>query len=444
MKNSDVTIIGAGLSGPLMARYLSKQGYMVDLFERRPDMRKNLDKSGRSINLALSQRGIRALKDIGLFNLIKEKLIALKGRMIHDINGKLSLQPYGTSKREVIYSISRSFLNIALLNHVDLDSNISISFDHQLSKVDFRTKQIRFGTKRVDFKKLIGADGFNSQLRKCIMEETELGFVNKQLGHGYKELTIPKTTSGDYLMDPSVLHIWPRGNFMLIALPNTNKTFTCTLFAPLVGENSFKKIHTREDIITFFRNKFPDIIDLIPNLVEDYTLNPVGKLSSIYCNKWNYKDIAIIMGDAAHAIVPFFGQGMNASFQDCTVLNDLINLHKKNLGNVFKDFGRNHVVNGHAIANMALENYIEMRDLVNDENYKRYREMELNLEKKFPDRFIPRYSMVSFNEISYSEVYKRGEIQSKIIKDFISGKISKIERDEMILDQLKPQIFKGT
>ena len=254
-------------------------------------------------------------------------------------------------------------------------------------------------------------------------------------------LTVPKTTSGDYLMNPNVLHIWPRGNFMLIALPNTDKTFTCTLFAPLIGENSFLKINTKEDIITFFRNEFPDIIDLIPNLTEEFILNPVGKLSSIYCNKWNYKDVAIIMGDAAHAIVPFFGQGMNASFQDCTVLNDLISLHKKKLGKVFKDFGRNHVINGHAIANMALENYIEMRDLVNDENYKNYRKMELFLEKKFPGRFIPRYSMVSFNEISYSEVYKRGEIQSKIIKDFISGKISKIERDKMILDQLKPQIF---
>ena len=441
MKNSDITIIGAGLSGPLMASYLSKQGYTVDLFERRPDMRENLDKSGRSINLALSQRGIRALKDIGLFDSIKKNLIAMKGRMIHNLDGALSLQPYGTSKKEVIYSISRSFLNIALLNHVDLKSNISILFDHQLSKVNFEKKQLSFGSKKVDYKKLIGADGFNSQLRKCIMEKTELGFVSKQLGHGYKELTVPKTTSGDYLMNPNVLHIWPRGNFMLIALPNTDKTFTCTLFAPLIGENSFLKINTKEDIITFFRNEFPDIIDLIPNLTEEFILNPVGKLSSIYCNKWNYKDVAIIMGDAAHAIVPFFGQGMNASFQDCTVLNDLISLHKKKLGKVFKDFGRNHVINGHAIANMALENYIEMRDLVNDENYKNYRKMELFLEKKFPGRFIPRYSMVSFNEISYSEVYKRGEIQSKIIKDFISGKISKIERDKMILDQLKPQIF---
>jgi len=441
MKNSDVSIIGAGLSGPLIASYLSKQGYLVDLFERRPDMRENLDKSGRSINLALSQRGIRALKDIGIFNLIKKNLIALEGRMIHDINGQLSLQPYGKSKKEVIYSISRSFLNISLLNHIDLEPNISISFDHQLSKVNFEKKQLWFGSKIVDFEKLIGADGFNSQLRKCIIQETKLGFVRKELGHGYKELTIPKTSSGEFLIDPNALHIWPRGNFMLIALPNTDKTFTCTLFAPLKGDISFQKIKTEEDIMTFFRSEFPDTIELIPNLIKDFTLNPVGKLASIYCNKWNYKDIAILMGDAAHAIVPFFGQGMNASFQDCTVLNDLISIHKKDLGKVFKNFGRDHVSNGHAIANMALENYIEMRDLVNDEDYKNYRKMELNLEKKFPDRFIPRYSMVSFNEISYSEVYKRGEIQSKIIKDFISGKISKLERDKMILDQLKPKIF---
>lgn len=438
MKNFDITIIGAGLSGPLMATYLSKKGLNVDLYESRVDMRKNLDQSGRSINLALSARGIKALKDIGLFDTIRKNLIPMKGRMIHSMDGEKSLQLYGKNQKEVIYSISRSFLNISLLNHVENKKNITMSFDHKLSDVDFEQKTIFFGKKKVNFNRIIGADGFNSMLRNCILKQTDLKFRSDQLGHGYKELTIPVSESGNYLMEPDSLHIWPRGKFMLIALPNTDKTFTCTLFAPLKGSNSFEKINTSKEILNFFKTEFPDTIALIPNLVKDFISNPVGKLSSIYCEKWNYKDLAIIMGDAAHAIVPFFGQGMNASFQDCTVINDLIDENSLDLGSAFKVFGTEHVPNGYAIADMALENYIEMRDSVNNSEYKKHRELELFLEDKFPERFIPRYSMVSFNEIPYSEVYRRGEIQSGIIKDFISGKISESIRDKEIINKLSP------
>ena len=438
MKNFDITIIGAGLSGPLMASYLSEKGYSVDLYESRVDMRKNIDKSGRSINLALSARGIKALKDINLFNSIKKNLIPMKGRMIHSLDGKRSLQLYGKNQNEVIYSISRSFLNISLLNHVEDKKNITMSFDHKLTDVDFEKKKINFGKKKINFNRIIGADGFNSMLRNCILKKTDLKFRSEQLGHGYKELTIPVSESGNYLMEPDSLHIWPRGKFMLIALPNTDKTFTCTLFAPLKGSNSFEKINTSKEISNFFKTEFPDTVALMPNLIKDFISNPVGKLSSIYCEKWNYKDLAIIMGDAAHAIVPFFGQGMNASFQDCTVINNLIDENSSDLSSAFKAFGTEHVPNGHAIADMALENYVEMRDSVNNIEYKKYRELELFLENKFPNRFIPRYSMVSFNEIPYSEVYRRGEIQSGIIKDFLSGKISKTIRDEEILNKLNP------
>ena len=438
MKIFDITIIGAGLSGPLMASYLSEKGFSVDLYESRADMRKNIDKSGRSINLALSARGIKALKDIDLFNSIKKNLIPMKGRMIHSLDGEKSLQLYGKNPNEVIYSISRSFLNISLLNHVEDKKNIAMSFDHKLTDVDFEKKIINFGKKKINFNRIIGADGFNSMLRNCILKETDLKFRSEQLGHGYKELTIPVSESGNYLMEPDSLHIWPRGKFMLIALPNTDKTFTCTLFAPLKGSNSFEKINTSKEISNFFKTEFPDTIALMPNLIKDFISNPVGKLSSIYCEKWNYKDLAIIMGDAAHAIVPFFGQGMNASFQDCTVINNLIDENSPDLSSAFKAFGTDHVPNGHAIADMALENYVEMRDSVNNLEYKKYRELELFLENKFPNRFIPRYSMVSFNEIPYSEVYRRGKIQSGIIKDFLSGKISKTIRDEEILNKLNP------
>jgi len=438
MNKPDVTLIGAGLSGPLMASYLSSNGFSVDLYERRSDMRENKQESGRSINLALSERGIRALKDIGLFHQIKSHLIMMKGRMIHDKDSSRHLQLYGQKENEVLYSVSRATLNIALLEHAEKQPNVSISFNHQLNNVDFKNQVISIGEKNIPFNRLIGTDGFNSQLRRCMMKETNIQFQNKPLGHGYKELTIPPSSSGTYLMEPNALHIWPRGNFMLIALPNMDKSFTCTLFAPLKGDESFEEFQSENEIINLFKRDFPDTLKLIPSLVEEFKNNPVGKLATIYCEKWNYKDLAIIMGDAAHAIVPFFGQGMNASFQDCTVISSLINKNSGDLGSAFRAFSSEHVSNGHAIANMALENYIEMRDSVNDKNYKTYRATELLLEKKFPNRFIPRYSMVSFNEIPYSEVYRRGEIQTDLINAFISGKLSESKLNNEIINKLDP------
>ncbi len=434
-----ISLIGAGLAGPVMAKYLSDHGYFIDIYERRPDMRVVNQSAGRSINLALSARGIEALKNIGIFGEIQPSLLPMKGRMIHDMDGKTHLQPYGQKEDEVIYSVSRAFLNKNLMDLVERTGNVKIHFDHSLENIDINKSELIFkNNKKISFNRVMGSDGSSSCIRKCINERSSMNFRKKPLGHGYKELSIPATKNGDFKIDPEALHIWPRGEFMLIALPNMDRSFTCTLFFPMDGETSFSSISSSDQIHDLFNSYFPDTVDLIPDLVDEYQQNPVGSLATVYCDKWNYKDKLVIFGDAAHAIVPFFGQGMNASFQDCTVMDALIGQFNSDWEMIFSEFSKTHVPNGHAIANMALENYIEMRDSVNDPTYKSRRELEFRLENDFQDQFIPRYSMVSFHTIPYTEVYKRGLAQLKMMDDYLSGDISKFELHENILKQLTP------
>ena len=438
MSDKKITLIGAGLTGPLMASYLAKQGFLVDIYERRSDMRKLRISAGRSINLALSVRGIIALKEVGIFDNIKPFIIPMSGRMIHDKSGKINFQAYGQSDNEVIYSISRSKLNMELMNLAEGTGNISIYFNHRLLKANLETKELIFKQKKVSFDRVFGCDGSGSVLRDEIINKTKAKFILKPLGHGYKELSIPASKANEFQINKNALHIWPRGNFMMIALPNLDKSFTATLFMPMNGEISFDTIKTQKQIEDFFKNYFIDTLELMPNLLEDFNKNPVGSLASNYCSQWHYKDVAVILGDAAHAVVPFFGQGMNASFQDCVVFNSLINDYGENWEKVFNSFSSKQVKNGYAIANMALENYIEMRDSVNDTSYLKRRELELNLEKKFPNKFIPRYSMVSFHQIPYEEVYRRGEIQFKLMSDFLSKKITQCDLYKKIESLLEP------
>ena len=434
-----ISLIGAGLAGPVMAQYLSDHGYRVDIYERRPDMRVIQQSAGRSINLALSKRGIEALKDIGIFREIQSQLLPMKGRMIHDLDGKTHLQSYGQTEDEVIYSVSRGYLNMSLMDHIEESGNVKIYFDHTLKNIDLNNSELIFkNNKRVSFNRVMGSDGSSSCIRNCINERSSINFQKKPLGHGYKELSIPATADGDFKMDPEALHIWPRGDFMLIALPNMDRSFTCTLFFPMDGNTSFSSITSDDQIYDLFNSYFSDTIDLIPDLVEEYQQNPVGSLAKVYCDKWYYQDKLVIFGDAAHAIVPFFGQGMNASFQDCTVINNLIEEFHGDWGMIFSEFSKNHVPNGHAIADMALENYLEMRDSVNDPVYKNRRELEFSLETQFRDRFIPRYSMVSFHTMPYTEVYKRGLLQLKMMDDYLSGDITESKLYENILSQLTP------
>ena len=417
-----ITLIGAGLTGPLLATYLTQHGYEVDIYERRSDMRKETISAGRSINLAMSVRGIQALKEVGIYEKIKPLTIPMKGRMIHGLNGSTHLQPYGQKEEEVIYSVSRATLNMELMSLAEETGKIRIYFNQKCTHVDLDKKRFNILNESTgeesdhSFQLIIGVDGSASAVRNSMVDRGEIQFTDKPLGHGYKELTIPPSETGEFQLEPNALHIWPRGKFMLIALPNMDRSFTCTLFFPMEGETSFATVNSKEKIISLFEAYFPDSISILNRLTEEYRTNPTGILGSVYCDPWHLGDSAVLLGDAAHAVVPFFGQGMNASFQDCTVLNGLMIEHGDDWKTILNEFSQLHVKNGHAIANMALENYIEMRDKVNDSQYRIRRKLELALENQFPDRFIPRYSMVSFHQIPYSKVYQRGNLQLKIIE----------------------------
>ena len=444
MNKEKFTLIGAGLAGPLLATYLAKRGYSVEIFERRPDMRKESISAGRSINLALSIRGNHALKEVGLYDKIKSNTIPMKGRMIHDLNSGIHLQPYGQKENEVIFSVSRAHLNMELMTLAEETGNVTIRFNHQLLSADLEQNKLLFqlsdSLEKIEwsFNRVIGCDGSASILRKSIVEKADIQYVKKPLGHGYKELTIPPMKSGKFQIEPNALHIWPRGNHMLIALPNNDCSFTCTLFFPMIGKTSFETVKTEKDIFDLFQSQFPDAIKLIPNLVEDFQKNPTGDLASVYCKPWHLGDKALLIGDAAHAVAPFFGQGMNASFQDCSTLAKLMDQNENDWNTIFNAFSSTQVKNGHAIADMALENYLEMRDHVNDPEYKKRRNMELKLERMFPGQFIPRYSMVSFHQIPYAEVYQRGEKQFKIISDVLKADPSGQSIDKAMVEKMLP------
>ena len=445
MSKANFTLIGAGLTGPLLATYLAQRGHSVEIYECRPDMRKESISAGRSINLALSARGNHALKEVGLYDKIKLNTIPMKGRMIHDLDGSTHLQPYGQKENEVIFSVSRAQLNMELMTWAEETGNVTIRFNHQLISADLEQNKLMFQLSdsleeiELSFTRVIGCDGSASILRKSIVEKADIQYVKKPLGHGYKELTIPPLESGEFQIEPNVLHIWPRGNYMLIALPNNDCSFTCTLFFPMAGATSFKTVKTEKDILDLFQSQFPDAIKLMPTLVEDFQSNPTGDLASVYCKPWHFVDKALLIGDAAHAVVPFFGQGMNASFQDCSALAILMDQIEDEWTAIFNAFSSTQVENGHAIADMAIENYLEMRDHVNDTEYKKRRNVELKLERMFPGRFIPRYSMVSFHQIPYSEVYQRGRKQFKIIDDVLKADPSGQSIDKAMVEKMLPE-----
>ncbi len=422
-----ITLIGAGLTGPLMATYLANHGYCVDIYEQRPDMRKESISAGRSINLAMSERGNHALKEVGLYETINPLTIPMRGRMIHDLDGSTHLQPYGQRPNEVIHSVPRAQLNKALMTLAEETGKVKIHFNKECTDLDLDKKTVTIKnsytgeTCIISYELVMGVDGSASAVREAIVQKGAFSYQKKPLGHGYKELTMYPKRNGDFRLYSNALHIWPRGQFMLIALPNKDKTFTCTLFFPIEGPISFETVNDESEILKFFQLQFPDTIKLIPDLVEQFQQNPVGQLASVYCDPWHYQDKAVLLGDAAHAVVPFFGQGMNASFQDCSVLSSLIEKNRGNWSDIFSEFSRTHVQNGHAIADMAVENYLEMRDHVNDPEYKKRRKLELKFEEYFPEKFIPRYSMVSFHRLPYAEVYQRGEKQFRLLDKIIKN-----------------------
>ncbi|NVJ50990.1 MAG: FAD-dependent monooxygenase [Gammaproteobacteria bacterium] len=421
-----ITLIGAGLVGSLTALLLAQRGFRVSVYERRPDMRKADISAGRSINLALANRGIFPLQQAGIMDQVEPLLTAMKGRMIHDKQGNCHLQPYGQKSEEVIFSVSRADLNILCLNEAEKTGLVEFHFEHKCVAVDIdkREMQIEHHEKNstIGFNQIVGTDGSASAVREAIHAKTSDYHRIEPLGHSYKELTIPSAPNGQFQMEPNALHIWPRGGYMVIALPNRDGSFTVTLFMPNEGEVSFASINNAESLMAFFEREFPDTLALIPDLTTSFFANPTGHLATVRAKPWHYQDSALLLGDAAHAIVPFHGQGMNCGFEDALEFVQQIDRNPNNWSEIFQGTELNRFANGNAIADMAIENYIEMRDSVNDPIFVLKKQLSFELEKRFPERFIPRYSMVMFHRLPYSEAQQRGKIQSDILEQLIAGK----------------------
>jgi kynurenine 3-monooxygenase len=420
--NPHVTILGAGLSGALMSIFLARNARKVVLYERRPDLRKVDMDAGRSINLALAARGIEALKEAGVFEDVEPLLIPMRGRMLHDLDGKQSFVPYGQRPHEVIFSVSRPGLNGVLLDHAQRVYGVSPKFLHAARAIDFDRDELTMlnevtgDPQRLRMAPLIAADGAGSIVRRAMTGQLGVRVTEDMLEHGYKELTLPASATGAHRVEKHALHIWPRGGFMLIALPNLDGSFTVTLFLPLRGEDSFATLDGRDAVDNFFRRHFPDVVPLMPGVAREFLENPIGRMGTVYCDHWAARDKAVLLGDAAHAMVPFHGQGMNCCFEDCAELHRMLEA-TGDWSRAFRAFEHERKPNTDAIAAMALENYVEMRDTVRDPKFLLRKELSFELERRYPDRFIPRYSMVMFHhEIPYSVAYDRGRIQAGILE----------------------------
>lgn len=418
----DITIIGAGLVGSLLAIILSKRGYKVKIFERRGDMRNENIAAGRSINLALSDRGIKALEEVGIMSDIRKICIPMNGRFIHNADGHSTFQPYG-KEGQFINSVSRGELNKQLMTLAEAQG-AEIYFHHKCEAIDwsagmvtFETKEAKLVSQKADL--IFGADGaFAASRLQHQLQHDRFQYSQYYIDYGYKELHIPPDKNGGFQLEKNALHIWPRGNYMLIALPNIDGSFTCTLFFPFEGNISFASLNSEEKVQSFFNNKFADAIELMPTLVEDFFNNPTSSLVTVRCFPWIRADKFALIGDAAHAIVPFFGQGMNCGFEDCSVLSSLMDKQGEDWSKILSSFQQLRKPDGDAIAELALINFIEMRDKVADPKFLLQKKIEARLHQLHPDKWIPAYSMVTFRpDIRYSEALERGNKQEAIMQD---------------------------
>ncbi|WP_435416217.1 FAD-dependent oxidoreductase [Polaribacter aestuariivivens] len=435
-KQDKILIIGAGLCGSLLALRLAQRGYKVEVYESRPDLRKVDISAGRSINLALSDRGLKALRLCGMEEKAKEICIPMFGRLMHDRQGKTFSSNYSGRENEYINSISRGDLNAILLDEAEKHENVNIYFNKKCKKVDIEKNIAHFKDYETKEEFLViadvifGADGAGSSLRKSYISERKFLFSYSQnyLNHGYKELEIPSNKQGNHQISKDHLHIWPRGDFMLIALPNMDGSFTVTLFLSYdEGEFNFENLTSEEKITEFFEKEFPDALSLIPNIKEEFINNPTGPLGTIKCSPWSYQNKTLLIGDAAHAIVPFYGQGMNASFEDVFVLDEILCHfeHSQEIFDwktVFKAYQKSRKKDTDAIADLAIDNFHEMKDHVANPLFKEKRQLEMDLEKHFPTQYFSKYSLVTFNEnIGYNEAMERGRAQDKALLNLISG-----------------------
>ena len=416
-----VNIVGAGLAGALLAVLLARRGFAINLYDRRPDPRLAASERGRSINLALAARGIVALQRAGVMERIHPLLIPMRGRMVHSPSGETQLHPYGQRQDEVIYSVSRADLNRVLIEDAARHPQVRLRFRHTCLAALPDSGTLRFRDENagsecnVPIAPTFATDGAGSVIRSSLARAGRASVREDRLDHDYKELTIP-AREGKHAMEPHALHIWPRGGFMLIALPNPDATFTATLFLAREGPESFTSVTGPDRVRALFQSQFADAARLMPHLIEEFASHPQGQLGTVHTHPWHVGGQVLLLGDAAHAIVPFHGQGMNAAFEDCLVLDTLLDQHES-WGRLFEAFERSRLPNTAAIGQMALENYVEMRDTVRDPTYLRRKALAMELERRFPDHFIPRYSMVMFHpEIPYAEALRRGAAQDEVLE----------------------------
>ncbi len=422
---SKVSIIGAGQCGSLLSISLARLGFDVDVFERFEDPRVYDAEAGRSINLALAARGIHGLKEAGLFELVEPLLVPMRGRAVHHVDGRVEFLPYGQSEDEKIFSVTRVGLNNVLLDAAEQSDRINFRFRHKAMGYDSLDGCVHMrdedsGTLyEIDTQPVFAADGAGSVIRRSFDGYDTFGGVESLLRHGYKELSIPAGPDGQYQLRADALHIWPRGGFMLIALPNPGGDFTLTLFLANEGPDSFESLDSPSRVRRFFEEHFADAAPLISNLEDDLLNHPLGVLGTIRCRHWHDRGKILLIGDAAHAIVPFHGQGMNLAFEDVVLLDQLIKAHGDDWPNVFALYESEQLANASAIADMALDNYIEMRDTVRDPKFALRKALAFELEQRLPDYFIPRYSMVMFHaDIPYLTAQQRGEVQHALLEEF--------------------------
>ena len=423
-KKEKILIVGAGLCGSMLALRMAQRGYQVVVYESRSDLRKSDISAGRSINLALSNRGLKALRMAGIEEKARELCIPMKGRLMHDVASNTFESNYSGRQGEFINSISRGDLNGLLLTEAEKYSNVKIHFNTRCLEIDIETKIASFQS--IDSEKqftvqadvIFGTDGAGSSLRKSYEKQfPEFSVTQDFLTHGYKELEIPADINGNHIISKEHLHIWPRGDYMLIALPNMDGSFTVTLFLSYSeGLYNFDNLVTEEKIIEFFKKDFPDALSLIPDVLKEFENNPTGKLGTIKCYPWSYKGNTLLLGDSSHAIVPFYGQGMNASFEDVYVFDNVLNQFEGDWLTVFSEFQKQRKIDTDAIADLAIDNYYEMRDHVANPLFKEKRIVEMNLEKYFPTEYFSKYSLVTFNEyIGYHEAMTKGRAQDKVL-----------------------------
>jgi len=419
-----VILVGAGLAGTLMACSLARAGHRADLYEKRPDPRSRPQEQGRSINLALSVRGIHALREIGLAEEVLKSSILMRGRMIHAANGEQTFQPYGKDDSQALHSVSRAGLNLQLVEAAARQPSIHFYFEHKCTGLDLRTGTLEFhnntahSTVRVASDFIIGADGVYSTVRSQLQKQERFNYRQDYLSHGYKELTILAGPDGAFRLEKHALHIWPRGSFMMIALPNQDASFTCTLFWPFEGPNSFAALQTEDDIQAFFQEQFPDVVPLIPTLAHDFLHNPTGPLVTIRCQPWHWGERVVLLGDACHAVVPFLGQGMNAAFEDCTVLSECLarQADRRAAFAAYETLRKEHL---DTLADLCIDNFLEMRDRVGSRLFVFRKKVSILLHRLFPRWYVPLYVMIEFTRIPYADALRRARRQDGAVRGIV-------------------------